>query len=981
MEEFAHISFYFLRNKKKIFYVIFYFLSFFQFPFISAQSAKQEVVISGESDDYDVQLNTKLPTSLVIGVVSYSSDVRFSQQEFDYLVDLPQNQEVSVERIRKAIAYVRMKNKFRHIGVSFIEHDGVYDIHFALGAYWTFCALKFHGILIGKDNYRQYYLMDSGDRFEDELHTKSVAKILKSFSDEGHFDGSVNSKLVYNNETQEVTTHLTLKRATRYSIGKVAVELSADEPLAEIQNGALHDLIWDVFSKKLRNRLYNKQLINMQTQKLKRVLAEKGFIHLTITLTEHLDRQRKAVDLTVGINVHKKKEFIFNGNSQISSTVLLDTMLEFGASVWMLPASILAEEISALYQRIGFWRVTIDAREEAHAYIFNITEGPRIALKTVALHNVSPAVEPTIKKLCFSHLARTAYYDADIVKDSINAMLAWYQKEGYLSVKIIKKDLVLMGENEYALDLTIHEGDRTFFGSVTIDGFSELEKQGPFAVFSKQDIQIPFDSATLAEQRKWLVTYFQKQGYLYGSVKPDVTIRNNAVDVVWRITPGDQVTFGKTVVQGSSTFPFKAIQRELTYREGESWDKSALRDSFLRLKDLDIFESIGFQPHDVARAEQEKPIILKLQKDDPYELRARFGAELLNFTQRYSFAGITYKAGGAFIYKNPFNKADQFMIDADFTRSYREFTVQYQVPWLFDRPIKTIVMGYANKYLQPGFMSSTLNVYEAVQSGFLLGLSRTINHIEWGLNVGFEWMKTRLPDRSSSRVALVQSIARAINFNPRLLDQSTPYFQLEPTMVIDYLDNKLNPSKGAFTVLSVKGVLPLKKEELNTYYVKMLLEQSFFAPLGKVVGALRVRLGHIFFRKFSSIMPIERFYLGGANSLRAYETDFAPPLGAFYEEGKCRYAPQGGKSLCNMNAELRFPVYKSLGGVVFQDLGALSSCGFADFKAQDLLASTGFGLRVGTPIGPLRFDMGWKWKKQRPDDRSFAWFLAFGNAF
>jgi len=54
---------------------------------------------------------------------------------------------------------------------------------------------------------------------------------------------------------------------------------------------------------------------------------------------------------------------------------------------------------------------------------------------------------------------------------------------------------------------------------------------------------------------------------------------------------------------------------------------------------------------------------------------------------------------------------------------------------------------------------------------------------------------------------------------------------------------------------------------------------------------------------------------------------------------------------------------------------------FADFKPQDILAATGFGLRIFTPIGPLRFDIGWKWRKQLPIERSFAWFLTFGQAF
>ena len=85
--------------------------------------------------------------------------------------------------------------------------------------------------------------------------------------------------------------------------------------------------------------------------------------------------------------------------------------------------------------------------------------------------------------------------------------------------------------------------------------------------------------------------------------------------------------------------------------------------------------------------------------------------------------------------------------------------------------------------------------------------------------------------------------------------------------------------------------------------------------------------------------------------------------------------------MVNVNAEVRFPIYKPLGGVVFQDVGALSSNKFADFNTRDILAGTGIGLRLATPIGPLRFDIAGKWAKVPKNIRSYAWFLTFGQAF
>ena len=85
--------------------------------------------------------------------------------------------------------------------------------------------------------------------------------------------------------------------------------------------------------------------------------------------------------------------------------------------------------------------------------------------------------------------------------------------------------------------------------------------------------------------------------------------------------------------------------------------------------------------------------------------------------------------------------------------------------------------------------------------------------------------------------------------------------------------------------------------------------------------------------------------------------------------------------MVNACFEARIPIYAGLKGVIFQDFGALSHTRFADLKAQGVLAGTGFGLLYNTPMGPLRFDIGWKWKCPEPFNRSYAWFLSLGQIF
>lgn len=264
-------------------------------------------------------------------------------------------------------------------------------------------------------------------------------------------------------------------------------------------------------------------------------------------------------------------------------------------------------------------------------------------------------------------------------------------------------------------------------------------------------------------------------------------------------------------------------------------------------------------------------------------------------------------------------------------------------------------------------------MYNVTQEGFLCGLSKHFNHYDCGMTAGFEWMLMN---------DISDQIAHAINFKTVLIGEHVPYFFAEPMISIDFVDNRLTPTKGTFAALTLKGMFPLKGE--GSYFVKGLIENGWFVPVSLLVWATRIRIGHIFKQEFNAVMPTERFYLGGPNSLRGYQVDKCPPLGAFIDDqGQVQWLQQGGKTMLNFNTELRFPLfYRMLQGVVFQDFGILVERPWDLMIFPDKpLAASGFGLRYATPIGPLRFDIGWKWYKDRPDDAAYAWFLTFDHMF
>ena len=388
----------------------------------------------------------------------------------------------------------------------------------------------------------------------------------------------------------------------------------------------------------------------------------------------------------------------------------------------------------------------------------------------------------------------------------------------------------------------------------------------------------------------------------------------------------------------------------------------------------------------------QKPILVKLIEDDRYEIRTRFGLQQVGRNLQF-FKGFTYKVGASLCVNNPFYCADQLLFDFDITRFYRNLDMSYQFPWLFGRKIGSQLKIYDNAYHQPVYIGSQDSLYRATQQGFLFNINHKhslIRDISCLINgtFGLEFM------------GLFQAQQRDLNliidYDRNLLEKKIGYLFCEPNILLQKTDSMINPHSGFMTYLSCKAMLDL---DTKTSFFKMLIEHSqYIACMDKVTLAARVRLGHAFNRQFDQINPIERFYLGGACSVRGYERDYCPPFGMLTEPiydqhaglPSCsndlwRYAPQGGRTMFNANFDLRLDLYKNFAFVIFTDFGALfKNSIFQDGQSwkNSFFAGSGIGFRYDTPIGPIRFDIGYKWKIQYPDFESrSARYLTLGQAF
>lgn len=174
---------------------------------------------------------------------------------------------------------------------------------------------------------------------------------------------------------------------------------------------------------------------------------------------------------------------------------------------------------------------------------------------------------------------------------------------------------------------------------------------------------------------------------------------------------------------------------------------------------------------------------------------------------------------------------------------------------------------------------------------------------------------------------------------------------ISPSLIYDSRDNAFNPTKGIYSTLAYEyGDLVKDSRKYSQFEADLRgYHRTFFKD--KNVMAYRVVWGST----GSGTPEALRFSIGGAETLRGYD-----------------YGKYDGFNKFHATVENRTQINKHIQLVAFFDIGnAWQNVTTVNGKKvyspdrknannfADLKKGVGVGLRLNTPIGPLRFDYGW----------------------
>ncbi|OCR00281.1 hypothetical protein BCD67_25080 [Oscillatoriales cyanobacterium USR001] len=217
---------------------------------------------------------------------------------------------------------------------------------------------------------------------------------------------------------------------------------------------------------------------------------------------------------------------------------------------------------------------------------------------------------------------------------------------------------------------------------------------------------------------------------------------------------------------------------------------------------------------------------------------------------------------------------------------------------------------------------------------------------EWTASVGFQYQRISIRDRNSN-IRTRDEEGNQLSFSN---SGSDDLFTLQAGVVRDRRNDNFRPTKGSLLRFGIEQSIPIGSGAI--FLNRIRGSYSHYIPVrytnfteGPQTLAFNIQAGTI----LGDLPPYEAFALGGANSVRGYDEG---DIGA-------------GRSFIQATAEYRFPIISFVGGAFFidaaTDLGTGKSVPGDPAGARGKPGSgvgVGFGIRVQSPLGPIRIDYG-----------------------
>ena len=522
----------------------------------------------------------------------------------------------------------------------------------------------------------------------------------------------------------------------------------------------------------------------------------------------------------------------------------------------------------------------------------------------------------------------------------------------------------------------------------------------------------PLDLVAIDSTRGLLQDQLWERGYADAEVELDTTAVSDQLDsgpVTIRLHPGSKVQVRAISIEGNDRVSDRTIGRLLMLSPGSLFRRSDALGSQRNLWLSGLFSEVDLQS--LTAGDSSRVIQVRVREANLQRLELGTGFTTVDFLQvdaqftRFNLIGsarrltvhgtvsnlLANQLNGAGIMYDVTNGASGAQRDA-FLQPTWSANIDLVQPWFLSPRNQLGTSVFAYRRSVPGVV---------IDRG--AGASVTFTHdfrIHSNTTLGYTFEKTATD---------ASDVYFCVNFGvcePATIDVVAASHRLAPISSVTQIDlsnDPFTPNRGYRARLDVEHASALTASDFH--YNRAELDGAIYHRLSRTsVLAGRVRLGWLGPLPGTSaalgvatpssgeiVHPRTRFYAGGSHSVRGYgENQLGPRVltisslvltdtgraghctPAQIADGTCdpniagipasafQARPLGGTSVAEGSVELRFPigVFNGLSGAVFIDGAVVRGGQFSNVIGAVAAITPGFGVRFGTPVGPVRLDLG-----------------------
>jgi len=641
----------------------------------------------------------------------------------------------------------------------------------------------------------------------------------------------------------------------------------------------------------------------------------------------------------------------------------------------------IAEDAAALMQKrlreLGYVRADVQGRlvrddESGQVLLLTARPGQRVRVDRIVVEGNDQLPQSairaqmlTVEASAFGVLT-SGWLNPTVLEQDLEAIRARYVSLGYVETPLPRAE-ILYPKSPRRAQITIHveEGSRYRLGQV---GFPGAESLDPDVLKSAAGLSLgePYRDREVRNARNRLREAYDRRGYSQVRVEPELALDRDTltVDLAFRVTEGERRTVDSVEIEGLAlTRPWIA-RRELEIAAGDPLSSDQLARGRQNLYRTGLFRSVSVQ-QEPGTTEDATRITYTVEEGS--NVRTDYG--LGYSTDEGARGSVTLS------HINLFGRRVYGSVGGRRSATdWRVFGLARQ-PNLLGTRLEGLLSATAEQERKDAFDVRSIGATAQIDRRW------HNEHSGWFVGYGLEEA-----DIFQQGVEITRQTAMTIALSD-LIDLREKSIQRLGNLYAGVGRSTRNdfawPTRGTIAQLKV-----------SVYDELLLSEPEFVVGFGSfgwhhklgddLIWQGGVRLGLAEPYGGTQLLPIsERFFAGGDTTIRGFARDsiFAVgfPAEALAAAGIDVDESLGGNGLFVVNQELMVPLLDPVWLVAFYDAGNVYWTR-SDWDFTDLRMSAGLGLRLKTPIGPLRLEYGWKLDRQ-PEESAGRVHFSIGVPF